>query len=430
MKLKPIMRLTIAPLLLILLLSASPASYSMDYITSRRTAKPPVTGVAKEAAAVTITTSPASSAGSDTSAIDTPLPASTILGRAGAAAPGARSYAEVAVDLSKSGLLRRPATGPGAANTKSSAAAAAPITITVPTAPIAIPAGAPKSPRATANGLIPPVRPAGPLSKTDSAGVFATAAAPSVPAAAAPTVVQSVPDKPVTPKTVVVTDALPITSRMAGTITNMLGYPETYRYRAGDEERFLLGRMQRELVRRAKSYLETEVSGAVEILQEAKDREISIGASFADNAYKHLRESSNARSAELEAQITRLNNALIASTRITIDSARANIDLLAQQLALRKQGRDLAAERAAKSRSEAVRVPSPVADYTKGDNTAAEAELIAAITTYISKTRLCYLPAVKATARLTATTVVDDRSGGVSGPAAGGPVGKGGGDAR
>ncbi|HLB94196.1 MAG TPA: hypothetical protein VJJ81_03025, partial [Candidatus Babeliales bacterium] len=123
MKLKPIMRLTIAPLLLILLLSASPASYSMDYITSRRTAKPPVTsttGVAKEAAAVTITTSPASSAGSDTSAIDTPLPASTILGRAGAAAPGARSYAEVAVDLSKSGLLLRPATGPGAANTKSS----------------------------------------------------------------------------------------------------------------------------------------------------------------------------------------------------------------------------------------------------------------------------------------------------------------------
>jgi hypothetical protein len=394
MKLKPIIRLIITPLSLILLLSNCNYTYSMDYVSSRRAA-------AKRAA-------PKAPAASTTSlAKDEPLVAPTVTNTA----------------------------SPIRSTTSSSPAAS--IKITIPTAPIAVPAGAPKSPRATDNGATPPTRPAAAAGNI-SVGIVTTisdALSEIPPAAAAPFVAPdtvtgpsyadvvghrglasssgipataAAPSAPPALTTVVVTDALPIGSRLAGALSNALGYPEVYKYHSATEERFLLGRMQRELVRRAKSDTETDIAGAIEILQEAKDRDISIGASFADNACKHLQESSRIRCTELGDQIARLNHALIDSTHTTIDNFKTNLNSLAKQIALRKQGRDLAAERAAKSRSEVIRPSSPVADYTMTDNTVAEAELIAAIKTYIAKTSYCYVPAVKAAARLAVVSRAGD----------------------
>ncbi len=417
MKLKPIMRLTIAPLSLILLLSVSSDSCSMDY--SRRANSYKTTPAKAPAAAPSfaLTTSPIGSIDSTASATDTPLPESTVLGKAGSTAPGARSYADVAADMSKSGILKRPA-------------AAAPVTITVPVAPIAVSATTPRSPRAMADGTIPPVRPAGPLTTVDSTDAIITGA----PAAAAtpapepaPAITQPVPAASeklaATPKVIVDTSALPLTTRFAGVLYQVAGYPEEYKSKDADgNTRIRVSRLQRELVRRAKG-AEVDIAGAVEILQEAKCHEISIGASFADAAFDSLQESSDLRSAELAAQTAHLRNKLRTSTTADIDFYMTTINTLAQQVKLRKEGRDLAAERAVKAGSRVARSQSPLSDYVPEDSATAKAKLDSAIETYIAAVTNCTSHRAKADARLAAgasgataaATGTDDGSGGACG---------------
>ena len=364
MKLKPIIRLIITPLSLLLLLSSWHESYGMNSVTGRKTGGK---GAKKAPAATTVLASGAAEA------LATPLPTESLdLGSAvtaeapqAIAAPaavpeilsGQRSYAEVVAD--DVGVPR--------------------LTIKAPTA------------------VYPDVAPA----------LSPRPASPVLPAAAAaPSAI------PTAPKIIVDTDALPMATRFVGALYHVAGWPEDYKTIDSEGNTHIrLGRLQRAIAGNSQSAKESDVAGAVAMLQEASNHDISIGASFADAAFTNLQKSSDLRCVELEAQIARLEGKLLTSAATDIDSCMIMLGTLAEQIKLRKEGRNLATDRATNAGSKITRSTSPVADYTPGDNSAAKAELMAAIETYVTKTAACFVPRIKAAVRLSTASPSADGSG-------------------
>ena len=269
-----------------------------------------------------------------------------------------------------------------------------------PVAPIAVHAGElASSPHATADGATPPFRP---TLVHDIAAVSAGAGTGGE-----------------AEKTIVIdTGSLPIVERVAGALWVAAGYPEEYKYTDKDRVTHVrVGRFQRVLVSNAKSSREADVAHAVAMLTEAQKAKIGIGAPFADTTFDSLQASSDAKCAELEAQIAQFSTKLQISATEDLDRYLATIATLARQIELRKQGKLLAAERATSAGSEIARSKSPIEDYTPGDNSAAKEKLMAALTTYIDETRSCFVPKVKAAARLARTSSTD--TGGASAGGAG-----------
>ena len=263
-----------------------------------------------------------------------------------------------------------------------------------PVAPIAMHAGElTSSPHATADGATPPSRP---TLVHDVAAVSADAGTSGE-----------------AEKTIVIdTGSLPIVERVTGALWVAAGYPEEYKHTDKDGVIHVrVGRFQRALVNNAKSSKEADVAHAFEMLAKYK---IGIGAPFADATFDSLQASSDAKCAELEAQIAQFSTKLQISATEDLDRYLATIATLARQIELRKQGKLLAAERATSAGSEIARSKSPIGDYTPGDNSAAKEKLMAALTTYIDETRSCFVPKVKAAARLarTSSTGAGDGSGG------------------
>lgn len=272
---------------------------------------------------------------------------------------------------------------PGDANSAAVASAAA------PAAPVAVRAGEiATSPHATSDGATPPYRPA-------SAHSLGTA---SVSASAGGVGGE-------TEKTIVIdTGTLPIVERMTGAFWVAAGYPEEYKHT--DKEgvtHVRVGRFQRALVSNARSSKEADVAHAVSMLTEAQKHKIGIGAPFADTTFDSLQASSDAKCAELEAQIEQFGTKLRISATEDLERYLATITALAKQIELRKQGKLLAAERASSAGSEIARSKSPIEDYIPGDNSAAREKLMAALATYIDETRSCFVPKIKAAARIART---------------------------